>query len=123
MKRIILPIICVVCLVAGFAMGWYLARTRVDADTSPVTIMPAPTGDGHVRAYSPFGLQNIAEEYLRDHHIAIQRDGVSVTVQMDSKQPFATVYFLKSSTPIHAVEISADGTAIRDYPCQTIQGK
>jgi len=93
------------------------------ATPTQVTIMPAPTGDEHVRAYSPFGLQNIAEEYLRDHHITIQRDAVSVTVQMDSKQPFATVYFLKSSTPIHAVEIAADGTVIRDYPCRTIHVK
>ena len=145
MKRIILPIICVVCLVAGFGIGWYAARTRADADASPVTIMPAPTGDGHaartrvdadaslvtimpaptgdghVRSYSPFGLQKIAEQYLTEHHITIPRDGIAVTVQMDSKQPFATVYFLKSRIPIHAVEIGADGTAIRDYPCQTFQ--
>jgi hypothetical protein len=147
MKRIILPIICVVCLVAGFGIGWYAARARVDADAnpvtvmpaptgdghaararvdadaSPVTIMPAPTGDGHVRSYSPIGLQNIAEQYLTEHHITIPRDGIAVTVQMDSKQPFATVYFLKSSIPIHAVEIGADGTAIRDYACQTFQVK
>jgi hypothetical protein len=88
-----------------------------------VTIMPAPTGDGHVRSYSPFGLQNIAEQYLSDHHITIKKDNVAVTVQMDTNQPFATVYFLKSSTPIHAVEIRADGTVIREYSCQTIKVK
>ena len=123
MKRIILPIICVVCLVAGFGIGWYASRTRGDADASPVTIMPAPTGDGNVRSYSPFELQKIAEQYLTEHNITIPRDGIALTVQMDSKQPFATVYFLKSKIPIHAVEIGADGTAIRDYPCQTFQVK
>ena len=123
MKRIILPIICFVCLVAGFGIGWYASRTRGDADASPITIMPAPTGDGHVRSYSPFELQKIAEQYLTEHNITIPRDGIALTVQMDSKQPFATVYFLKSKIPIHAVEIGADGTAIRDYPCQTFQVK
>ena len=85
--------------------------------------MPAATGDGNVRSYSPFELQKIAEQYLTEHNITIPRDGIALTVQMDSKQPFATVYFLKSKIPIHAVEIGADGTAIRDYPCQTFQVK
>src|ERR1039457_3091637 len=109
MKRIILPIICVVCLVAGFGIGWYASRTRGDADASPVTIMPAPTGDGHaartradadpipvtimpaatgdgnVRSYSPFELQKIAEQYLTEHNITIPRDGIALTVQIDRK--------------------------------------
>jgi hypothetical protein len=133
MKRIILPIVCLVCLGVGVAIGWYLAFTRVgsdrspativDADRSPVTIMPAPTGDGHVRSYSPFGLQNIAEQYLSEHHITIHRDGVAVTVSADPKQPFATVFFMQDGSPVHAVEIGSDGKVIRDYPCSVIHVK
>jgi hypothetical protein len=116
----------ILCLVIGVTAGRFMVHSHVDAEADAnmthVVIMSVPTGDGHERTYTEAGLRRIAEQYLSDHHVTIHRDGIGLAVHMkpmdvDSHPIFATVLFFEGgqANPNHAVDIGADGTAIRDY--------
>ena len=121
MKYIITSIFC---LVVGMAAGWYMVHSRmeveVEANMTQVVIMRVASGDGQERTYTETRLRNIAEQYLYDHHVTVHRDGIGLIVHMKpmdvgSHPIFATVVFSEGGQDNHAVDIGADGTAIRDY--------
>jgi hypothetical protein len=114
----------ILCLLIGVTVGWFMVHSRVetevDANMMRVVIMGVTTGNGHEETYTESGLRDIAEQYLREHHVTVRRDDLGLIVHMksmdvDSHPIFATVVFGRGDLARHAVDIGTDGTAIREY--------
>jgi len=112
------------CLLIGVTIGWFMVHSHVeaevDANMTHVVIMGVATGNGHEETYTESGLRDIAEQYLREHHVTVRWDDIGLIVHMknvdvDSHPIFATVVFGQGDLASHAVDIGTDGTAIREY--------
>jgi len=116
------------CLVVGVSAGWFMVRGRVktelDANMTRTVIMNVSSREGQERTFTASGLRMIADQYLADHHTAVQRDGIGLVVHtkhmdVDSHPIFATIVYFRGDQGCHAVDIGPDGIAVRGYAIET----